>query len=87
MNSFAYRPHAGEAGDFDHVAATFLLAQSINHGLTLKQVPVLQYLYYLKQVGISMSPLSNNLLFLEYDRNPFPQFFQRGFLIFFFFFF
>jgi len=25
-----------------------------------------------------MSPLSNNLLFLEYDKNPFPRFFQRG---------
>ena len=78
MNTFAFRPHAGEAGDIDHVAATFLLAQSINHGLTLKKVPVLQYLYYLEQVGIAMSPLSNNLLFIEYDRNPFPQFFKRG---------
>ena len=78
MNAFSYRPHAGEAGDFDHVAAAFLLAQSINHGLMLKKVPVLQYLYYLKQVGLSMSPLSNNLLFVEYDRNPFNIFFQRG---------
>ena len=25
-----------------------------------------------------MSPLSNNALFLQYDRNPFPQFFYRG---------
>lgn len=78
MNAFSYRPHAGEAGDADHVAAAFLLAQSINHGITLKKYPVLQYLYYLKQVGLSMSPLSNNLLFLEYDRNPFNIFFQRG---------
>lgn len=71
MNQFSYRPHAGEAGDPDHCASAFLLAQSINHGLTIKKVPVLQYLYYLKQVGISMSPLSNNSLFVEYDRNPF----------------
>jgi len=78
LNAFSYRPHAGEAGDFDHVAAAFLLAQSINHGLTLKKVPVLQYLFYLKQIGLSMSPLSNNLLFIEYDRNPFQLFFQRG---------
>lgn len=25
-----------------------------------------------------MSPLSNNSLFLDYHRNPFPLFFQRG---------
>ncbi len=25
-----------------------------------------------------MSPLSNNLLFVEYEKNPFPKFFQRG---------
>jgi adenosine deaminase len=27
--------------------------------------------YYLKQIGLAMSPLSNNALFLTYDRNPF----------------
>jgi len=25
-----------------------------------------------------MSPLSNNALFLAYDRNPFPEYFKRG---------
>jgi AMP deaminase len=25
-----------------------------------------------------MSPLSNNVLFLAYDRNPFPEYFSRG---------
>ena len=25
-----------------------------------------------------MSPLSNNLLFVEYSKNPFPRFFARG---------
>ena len=34
----------------------------------LLQVPVLQYLYYLSQIGIAMSPLSNNSLFLNYNR-------------------
>lgn len=35
---------------------------------------------YLKlyQIGLAMSPLSNNSLFLDYHRNPFPMFFQRG---------
>lgn len=30
------------------------------------------------QVGLLMSPLSNNSLFLDYKKNPFPVFFQRG---------
>jgi adenosine deaminase len=34
--------------------------------------------FYLDQIGIAMSPLSNNALFLTYERNPFMQFFQRG---------
>ena len=78
LSAFPFRPHAGEAGDAEHLACTFLLAQSINHGLMLSKSPALQYLYYLAQVGISMSPLSNNLLFLAYDKNPFPRFFARG---------
>ncbi|CAF1552634.1 unnamed protein product, partial [Rotaria sordida] len=39
---------------------------------------VLQYLYYLSQIGIAMSPLSNNSLFLGYNQNPFLEYFQRG---------
>lgn len=78
LNTFAYRPHAGEAGDVEHLAATYLTANSINHGLVLWHSPVLQYLYYLTQIGISMSPLSNNILFVEYDKNPFPRYFARG---------
>ncbi len=34
--------------------------------------------YYLAQVGIAVSPLSNNSLFLDYKRNPFPLMFKRG---------
>lgn len=93
-----------QAGDIDHLAATFLTAHSIAHGINLRKSPVLQYLYYLaqvwttlfpiklsrvfslilnttyayKQVGLAMSPLSNNSLFLDYHRNPFPTFFARG---------
>ncbi|KMT07152.1 hypothetical protein BVRB_6g154780 [Beta vulgaris subsp. vulgaris] len=72
------RPHCGEAGDVDHLAAGFLLCHNISHGINLRKSPVLQYLYYLAQVGLAMSPLSNNSLFLDYHRNPFPMFFQRG---------
>ncbi|KOB65923.1 AMP deaminase 2 [Operophtera brumata] len=44
-------------------------------------VPVLQYLYYLAQISIAMSPLSNNSLFLNYHRNPLPEFLARGLCI------
>ncbi|KAJ2763429.1 AMP deaminase [Coemansia sp. BCRC 34490] len=76
--SFVFRPHSGEAGDPDHLAAAFLTAQAINHGILLRKIPALEYLYYLQQIGLAMSPLSNNALFLVYERNPFNTYFQRG---------
>ena len=39
---------------------------------------MLQYLYYLAQVPIAMSPLSNNSLFLEYSKNPLRDFLHKG---------
>jgi AMP deaminase len=33
-------------------------------------------IYY--QIGMAMSPLSNNSLFKELHENPFPKFFSRG---------
>ena len=78
MNTFTFRPHAGEAGSIDNLDNTFLLADSINHGINLKLSPVLQYLYYLGQIGLAVSPLSNNLLFVDYAKNPFFSLFARG---------
>eukprot|EP01083_Nonionella_stella_P033266 91079_1 len=78
FNTFALRPHAGEAGSLNHLASTFLLSHSINHGIRLRYSPTLQYLYYLEQIGLSVAPLSNNILFEEYHKNPFPLFFERG---------
>ncbi|BDD59125.1 AMP deaminase [Monascus purpureus] len=78
FNTFVLRPHCGEAGDPDHLAVGFLCCHSISHGILLRKVPLLQYLYYLDQIGIAMSPLSNNALFLTYDKNPFASFFKRG---------
>ena len=49
--------------------------------LCFPQVPALQYLYYLAQIGIAMSPLSNNSLFLNYQRNPLPDFLARGLMV------
>ncbi|WFD28115.1 AMP deaminase [Malassezia nana] len=81
FNTFVLRPHSGEAGDPDHLASAFLTSQSISHGILLRKVPVLQYLYYLKQIPLAMSPLSNNALFLAYERNPFPEYFRKGLVV------
>ena len=78
FNTFLLRPHCGEAGDTDHLAAAILCCHSISHGITLRKVPLLQYVFYLDQIGIAMSPLSNNALFLTYDRNPFHSYFRKG---------
>ncbi|KAL5606165.1 uncharacterized protein BROUX77_003358 [Berkeleyomyces rouxiae] len=78
FNTFLLRPHCGEAGDSEHLAAAALCCHSISHGLLLRKVPILQYMFYLDQIGIAMSPLSNNALFLAYERNPFHQYFRRG---------
>jgi len=78
LTQFSFRPHAGEAGDVEHLAATFLTAESINHGINLRRNPSLQYLYYLAQIGLAMSPLSNNRLFLELSKCPFADFFAKG---------
>ncbi|KAI9761965.1 MAG: protein phosphatase 2A regulatory subunit cdc55 [Chaenotheca gracillima] len=78
FNTFLLRPHCGEAGDTDHLAAAVICCHSISHGLLLRKVPLLQYIFYLEQIGVAMSPLSNNALFLAYDRNPFLQYYKRG---------
>jgi len=68
----------GETGDVMHLAATYMLSRSINHGINLEHQVSLQYLYYLDQVGLSLSPLSNNFLFKKIRENPFPKLFKRG---------
>ncbi|CAD7946815.1 unnamed protein product [Amoebophrya sp. A120] len=78
LNQFHYRPHCGEAGDLLNLDVGFLLADTIAHGIRLHHSPVMQYVYYLAQIGISVSPQSNNALFLEYAKNPFFSFFKRG---------
>ena len=62
----------------DHLTAAFLLTKKINHGIQLRRSPPLQYLYYLARMGIAMSPLSNNRLFLDFSKSPFPKYFKRG---------
>jgi AMP deaminase len=53
LHVFPFRPHCGESGSRDHLADAFLVAKSINHGINLDNAPVLQYLYYLEQIGLS----------------------------------
>uniref|UniRef100_A0A1A9VGA8 AMP deaminase n=1 Tax=Glossina austeni TaxID=7395 RepID=A0A1A9VGA8_GLOAU len=81
MNTFVFRPHSGEEGSYQHLVCSFLAAQGISQGLVLRKCPTLQYLYYLCQIGIAMSPLSNNCLVLSYHRNPMMDFFSRGLFI------
>uniref|UniRef100_A0AAQ4RKX2 AMP deaminase n=1 Tax=Gasterosteus aculeatus aculeatus TaxID=481459 RepID=A0AAQ4RKX2_GASAC len=81
MNTFTFRPHCGEAGAITHLLAAFMTADNISHGLNLKKSPVLQYLYFLTQIPIAMSPLSNNSLFLEYAKNPLLEFHKKGLVV------
>ena len=60
LNTFTFRPHSGEAGSINHLAAAFLTSDGINHGIQLDNSPILTYLFYLTQIGISLAPLSNN---------------------------
>eukprot|EP00658_Telonema_sp_P-2_P008717 TRINITY_DN13295_c0_g1_i4.p1 TRINITY_DN13295_c0_g1~~TRINITY_DN13295_c0_g1_i4.p1 ORF type:complete len:302 (+),score=100.59 TRINITY_DN13295_c0_g1_i4:125-1030(+) len=78
LNIFTFRPHCGEAGDYCHNVSGFMLGHHINHGITLRRCPGIQYLFYLAQVGVAMSPTSNNTLFLPYTKNPFPMYFRQG---------
>ncbi|XP_019736308.1 AMP deaminase 2 isoform X3 [Hippocampus comes] len=81
FHTFVLRPHCGEAGPIHHLVSGFMLSENISHGLLLRKAPVLQYLYYLAQIGIAMSPLSNNSLFLSYHRNPLPEYLSRGLMV------
>ncbi|AOA60911.1 AMP deaminase [Komagataella phaffii CBS 7435] len=78
FSTFVLRPHCGEAGDPEHLISTFLTSEGISHGIMLRKVPFVQYLFYLTQIPLAMSPLSNNALFLNYDKNPFYTYFKRG---------
>ena len=62
-----------KAGHMYHTATAFLLAENINHGINLRKSPVMEYLYYLCQIGITMSPMSNNALFLPYRNTLFTR--------------
>lgn len=58
LNTFVFRPHAGETGDFEHLAYTFLTAHGISHGVQLRKCLPLQYLYYLCKIGMECHRLA-----------------------------
>jgi hypothetical protein len=58
-----------------------LSVSGISHGVDLVKSSTLQYLYYLAQIGIAVSPLSINVLILDFDNMPFLKFFKRGLCI------
>ena len=60
------------------MATAYLLADSINHGIKLRDEPTLQYLYYLSQIGLAVCPLSNDALFLKLKDSPVGGFFKAG---------
>lgn len=61
-----------------HLAVGYLLSDGIAHGINLEHNSTLQYLYFLDQIGIAVSPSSNNFLFLKIDKSPFLKFLKRG---------
>jgi len=68
----------GNTGTYENVAGAYLVADSIIDGNDLDKFPLLQYLYYLKQIGVVMSPLAANSYNASYAENAFPKFFTRG---------
>ena len=78
LNTFKFRPQCGENGGVEHLVGGFLLADGINQGVQLTKFPALEYLFYISQIGITMSPLANTTKSCAYLENPFPKFFRRG---------
>ncbi|MEW5317860.1 MAG: hypothetical protein WDW38_009124 [Sanguina aurantia] len=42
LNTFTFRPHAGEAGDIDHLVSAFMCCENIAHGINLRKSPCVQ---------------------------------------------
>jgi adenosine deaminase len=45
MNTFAMRPHCGEAGHINHLVVGYLTSESISHGLLLRKVMFMGEIY------------------------------------------
>jgi AMP deaminase len=73
LNTFAFKPHCGETGPVSNLTAGYLLGSGINHGINLRSGGLLQYLFYLFQIPIAISPICNDYSSTEMDRNPFAR--------------
>lgn len=81
FTTLVLRPHVGEHGPVDHQIGGWLIGSNIQHGLEMRNAPVIEYLYYLSQVGIGNAPTSTNYLWIPYEDEPFYNYFSRGQLI------
>ena len=63
------------------MVAAYLLADSITHGVQLKDSPVLQYSFYLNQIGICMAVLAENALYCKIGDSPFHDYFKQGLIV------
>jgi len=81
QHKLSFRPHCGEGGSVKHLLACYLLADQIQHGTQISSSKLMQYMYYLSQVPISMSITSNHMLVRKYQDSPFGQLFQLGLFV------
>jgi AMP deaminase len=65
-DTFVLRPHSGEAGDPAHLVSAYLTSHSISHGILLRKLPALLYLYYIKQVSLLQT---NHQVLMKTDRH------------------
>jgi len=78
LSTLLFRPISGFTGGTDELAVAFLVADSVSHGNQLKHSSILQYLFYLEQIGLSMAILKENSIIVDYKDHPFNKFLKRG---------
>jgi len=77
LNPILFKPNSGESVR-NHLIYSYLVSNTIHNGIQLSNSPVLTFLYYLSQIGVSFSPLHINKVLLNYQDNPFPKLFKIG---------
>jgi len=78
LSTFLFRPDSTNNASIEELSSSFLLADSISNANDLIKHSTLQYLFYLKQIGVVLSPLMSNSKIANYTDNPFFKLFQRG---------
>lgn len=97
MNCLCLRNHTSSSAEAhsdpfgiisETLSSNFLIGKNIINGENLQQYPILQYIYYLKQIGITMSPLCWNKRIeilndderhnCNYETHPCIKFFKTG---------